>query len=76
MPACRILVNSPASLGGIGGLFNRLTPSLTLGTGSYGKNSISHNLTVMDLLNIKTVARATRHPNALIGELRDLIHEN
>lgn len=76
MPACRILVNSPASLGGIGGLFNRLTPSLTLGTGSYGKNSISHNLTAMDLLNIKTVACATRHPNALIGELRDLIHEN
>lgn len=76
MPACRILVNSPASLGGIGGLFNRLTPSLTLGTGSYGKNSISHNLTDMDLLNIKTVARATRHPNELIGELRDLIHEN
>ncbi|MFD1430540.1 aldehyde dehydrogenase family protein [Lacticaseibacillus mingshuiensis] len=76
MPACRILVNTPASLGGIGGLFNKLTPSLTLGTGSYGKNSISHNLTVMDLLNIKTVARATRHPNELIGELRDLIHEN
>ncbi|WP_203623188.1 aldehyde dehydrogenase family protein [Lacticaseibacillus sp. 866-1] len=76
MPACRILVNSPASLGGIGGLFNHLTPSLTLGTGSYGKNSISHNLTAMDLLNIKTVARATRHPNELIGELRDLIHAN
>lgn len=76
MPACRILVNSPASLGGIGGLFNKLTPSLTLGTGSYGKNSISHNLTDMDLLNIKTVARATRHPNELIGELRDLIHAN
>lgn len=76
MPACRILVNSPASLGGIGGLFNKLTPSLTLGTGSYGKNSISHNLTDMDLLNIKTVARATRHPNELIGELRDLVHVN
>lgn len=76
MPACRILVNSPASLGGIGGLFNHLTPSLTLGTGSYGKNSISHNLTAIDLLNIKTVARATRHPNELIGELRDLIHAN
>ncbi|WP_125705559.1 aldehyde dehydrogenase family protein [Lacticaseibacillus daqingensis] len=76
MPACRILVNTPGSLGGIGGLFNRLTPSLTLGTGSYGKNSISHNLTDRDLLNIKTVAVATRHPNELIGELRDLIHAN
>ncbi|WP_461213327.1 aldehyde dehydrogenase family protein [Lacticaseibacillus sp. GG6-2] len=74
MPACRILVNTPASLGGIGGLFNKLAPSLTLGTGSYGKNSISHNLTAMDLLNIKVVAEATRHPNDLIGELRDLIH--
>lgn len=74
MPACRVLVNTPASLGGIGGLFNKLAPSLTLGTGSYGKNSISHNLTAMDLLNIKTVAGATRHPNELIGELRDLIH--
>ncbi|WP_343036834.1 aldehyde dehydrogenase family protein [Lacticaseibacillus absianus] len=74
MPACRVLVNTPGSLGGIGGLFNQLTPSLTLGTGSYGKNSISHNLTDMDLLNIKTVAQATRHPNDLIGELRDLIH--
>lgn len=75
MPACRVLVNTPASLGGIGGLFNALMPSLTLGTGSYGKNSISHNLTDMDLLNIKTVAVATRHPNELFGELRDLIHE-
>lgn len=73
MPACRILINTPASLGGIGGLFNNLTPSLTLGTGSYGKNSISHNLSARDLLNIKTLAKATRHPNDLIGEMRDLI---
>lgn len=73
MPACRILVNTPGSLGGIGGLFNKLTPSLTLGTGSYGNNSISHNLTDMDLLNIKTVAEATRRPHELINELRDII---
>ncbi|KRL13838.1 hypothetical protein FD09_GL001869 [Schleiferilactobacillus perolens DSM 12744] len=73
MPACRILVNQPASLGGIGGLFNALTPSLTLGTGSYGKNSISHNLSDKDLLNIKTVATPTRHPNDLINELRGVI---
>ncbi|MFC6314832.1 aldehyde dehydrogenase family protein [Lapidilactobacillus achengensis] len=75
MPACRILVNTPGSLGGIGGLFNKLTPSLTLGTGSYGKNSISHNLTDFDLLNIKTVARATRRPHELINEIRDVLHE-
>jgi acetaldehyde dehydrogenase/alcohol dehydrogenase len=75
MPACRILVNQPASLGGIGGLFNALTPSLTLGTGTYGKNSISHNLTDTDLLNIKTVATPTRHPNDLISELRGVIRK-
>ncbi|MCD2256067.1 aldehyde dehydrogenase family protein [Agrilactobacillus fermenti] len=73
MPACRILINTPGSLGGIGGLFNKLTPSLTLGTGSYGKNSISHNLTDRDLLNIKTISKATRHPLDLIAELRDLV---
>ena len=56
MSACRILVNSPAALGGIGGIYNNLMPSLTLGTGSYGSNSVSHNITAMDLLNIKYVA--------------------
>lgn len=56
MSACRILVNSPASVGGIGDLYNNMTPSLTLGTGSYGLNSVSHNISARDLLNIKTVA--------------------
>ncbi len=56
MSACRILVNSPAALGGIGGIYNNMMPSLTLGTGSYGANSVSHNITAKDLLNIKTVA--------------------
>lgn len=56
MSACRILVNSPAALGGIGGVYNNMMPSLTLGTGSYGANSVSHNITAKDLLNIKTVA--------------------
>lgn len=57
MKTCRILVNTPSSQGGIGDIYNfKLTPSLTLGCGSWGGNSISHNVTVMDLLNIKTVA--------------------
>ncbi|GFZ26367.1 bifunctional acetaldehyde-CoA/alcohol dehydrogenase [Lactobacillus corticis] len=56
MSACRILVNTPAALGGIGDLYNNMTPSLTLGTGSYGANSMSHNISAHDLLNIKTVA--------------------
>ncbi|GLB46256.1 hypothetical protein WR164_02350 [Philodulcilactobacillus myokoensis] len=55
MKACRVLVNMPASLGGVGGLFNDLTPSLTLGTGSWGKNSIDHNVTDYDLLNYSYV---------------------
>ncbi|MDR2777838.1 MAG: bifunctional acetaldehyde-CoA/alcohol dehydrogenase [Rickettsiales bacterium] len=53
----RILVNSPASHGGIGDLFNfRLEPSLTLGCGSWGRNSVSENIGVKHLINIKTVA--------------------
>lgn len=57
MPACRILVNTPSAVGGIGGIYNNMKPSLTLGTGSYGENSISHNITEWDLLNIKTIAK-------------------
>ncbi len=57
MKACRILVNTPSSQGGIGDLYNfRLTPSLTLGCGSWGGNSVSENVGVQELLNIKTVA--------------------
>ncbi len=57
MDACRILVNSPASVGGVGDLYNNMLPSLTLGTGSYGANTFSHNIGARDLLNIKTVAK-------------------
>ncbi|KRM32467.1 bifunctional acetaldehyde-CoA alcohol dehydrogenase [Agrilactobacillus composti DSM 18527 = JCM 14202] len=57
MHACRILVNSPSSVGGIGDLYNNMIPSLTLGCGSYGRNSISHNVGTFDLLNIKIVAK-------------------
>ncbi len=57
MPTCRIVVNTPSSQGGIGDLYNfRLSPSLTLGCGSYGGNSVSENVGVKHLLNIKTVA--------------------
>ena len=57
MKTCRILVNTPSSHGGIGDLYNfNLTPSLTLGCGSWGGNSVSENVGVKHLLNIKTVA--------------------
>ena len=57
MKTCRILVNTPSSQGGIGDLYNfRLAPSLTLGCGSYGGNSVSENVNVKHLINIKTVA--------------------
>lgn len=56
MHASRILVNQPSTVGGIGDLYNNMLPSLTLGCGSYGHNSISHNVGTFDLLNIKTVA--------------------
>ena len=57
MKTCRILVNTPSSQGGIGDLYNfMLAPSLTLGCGSWGGNSVSENVGVKHLLNIKTVA--------------------
>ena len=57
MKACRIIVNTPSSHGAIGDLYNfKLAPSLTLGCGSWGGNSVSENVGVMHLLNIKTVA--------------------
>ena len=57
MKTCRVLVNTPSSQGGIGDLYNfRLTPSLTLGCGSWGGNSVSENVGVKHLLNVKTVA--------------------
>jgi acetaldehyde dehydrogenase/alcohol dehydrogenase len=57
MKTCRILINTPSSQGGIGDLYNfKLAPSLTLGCGSWGGNSISENVGVKHLINIKTVA--------------------
>ena len=57
MKTCRILINTPSSHGGIGDLYNfKLAPSLTLGCGSWGGNSVSENVGVKHLINIKTVA--------------------
>ena len=57
MKTCRVLVNTPSSHGGIGDLYNfKLAPSLTLGCGSWGGNSVSENVGVKHLINIKTVA--------------------
>lgn len=57
MKTCRILINTPSSQGGIGDIYNfKLTPSLTLGCGSWGGNSVCENVGIKHLLNIKTVA--------------------
>lgn len=61
--AVRILVNQPDSIGGIGDIYtDAMRASLTLGTGSWGNNSLSHNLSTSDLLNIKTVAKRRNRP--------------
>lgn len=57
MKACRILVNSPSAEGGIGNIYNEMIPSLTLGCGSYGKNSVSKNVSSINLINVKTIAK-------------------
>ena len=63
LKSSRILVNQPDSVGGIGDIYtDALKASLTLGTGSWGKNSLSHNLSTGDLLNIKTVAKRRNRP--------------
>ena len=57
MRTCRVLINTPSSQGGIGDLYNfKLAPSLTLGCGSWGGNSVSENVGIKHLVNIKTVA--------------------
>ena len=61
MRANRILVNSPAALGGIGDIYNEMIPSLTLGCGSQGKNSTSRNVSAVNLINVKTLARRRKN---------------
>ena len=73
MHTCRIVINMPSSQGAIGDIYNfKLTPSLTLGCGSWGGNSISHNVGVMDLLNVKTVAE--RRENMLWLRLPEKVY--
>ncbi|MCO6558816.1 MAG: bifunctional acetaldehyde-CoA/alcohol dehydrogenase [Bifidobacterium sp.] len=57
MHACRVIWNQPSALGGIGDIYNAVAPSLTLGCGSYGGNSVSGNVQAVNLLNIKRIAR-------------------
>lgn len=57
MKACRVLVNTPSAEGGIGNIYNEMIPSLTLGCGSYGKNSVSRNVSAINLINVKTLAK-------------------
>lgn len=57
MHACRIIWNSPSSLGGVGDIYNSIAPSLTLGCGSYGGNSVSGNVQAVNLINVKRIAR-------------------
>ncbi len=88
MHACRIIWNSPSSLGGIGDIYNAIAPSLTLGCGSYGGNSVSGNVQAINLINVKRVARRNNNmqwfkvppktyfePNA-IRYLRDMVDVN
>ncbi|MFW7414337.1 bifunctional acetaldehyde-CoA/alcohol dehydrogenase [Demequina sp. SO4-18] len=55
--AVRVITNSPSSQGGIGDIYNAFMPSLTLGCGSYGKNSVSSNVTAVNLINVKRIGR-------------------
>ena len=62
MRTCRVLINTPASQGGIGDIYNfKLAPSLTLGCGSWGGNSVSENVGIKHLLNVKTVAERRKN---------------
>ncbi|WP_369130168.1 bifunctional acetaldehyde-CoA/alcohol dehydrogenase [Modestobacter roseus] len=59
--AVRIIWNAPSSQGGIGDIYNAFIPSLTLGCGSYGRNSVSNNVSALDLINVKRVGRRTNN---------------
>lgn len=74
--ASRILVNQPDSIGGVGDIYtDAMRPSLTLGTGSWGKNSLSHNLSTYDLLNVKTVAKRRNRPQWVRLPKRNLLRK-
>ncbi|PDY01072.1 bifunctional acetaldehyde-CoA/alcohol dehydrogenase [Bacillus pseudomycoides] len=61
MKACRLIVNAPSAQGGIGDIYNAFIPSLTLGCGSYGKNSVSQNVTATHLMNVKRLANRKKN---------------
>jgi acetaldehyde dehydrogenase / alcohol dehydrogenase len=61
MKAVRVIWNSPASQGGIGDMYNGFVPSLTLGCGSYGHNSVSNNVSAVNLINVKRIGRRTNN---------------
>jgi acetaldehyde dehydrogenase / alcohol dehydrogenase len=61
MKACRLIVNAPSSQGGIGDVYNAFLPSLTLGCGSYGKNSVSENVSATHLMNVKRLANRRKN---------------
>ncbi|SNS54913.1 acetaldehyde dehydrogenase / alcohol dehydrogenase [Micrococcales bacterium KH10] len=86
--AIRVIWNSPSSLGGIGDIYNAFIPSLTLGCGSYGRNSVSNNVSAVNLINVKRIGRRNNNlqwfkvpaktyfePNA-IRYLEDMFHIN
>ena len=86
--AIRVIWNSPSALGGIGDIYNAFIPSLTLGCGSYGRNSVSNNVSAVNLINIKRIGRRNNNlqwfkvpsktyfePNA-IRYLEDMFHIN
>jgi len=73
MKTCRIVVNTPSAHGGIGGIYNfKLLPSLTLGCGFWGGNSVSGNVGIAQLINIKTVAE--RRENMLWFRTPDKVY--
>ena len=76
MKTCRVLINTPSSHGGIGDLYNfKMAPSLTLGCGSWGGNSVSENVGVKHLLNIKTVAERRGSMPVALDELGTVMHK-
>ena len=72
MKTCRIVINTPSSHGGIGDLYNfKLRPSLTLGCGSWGGNSVSENVGPMQLLNTRKIAYGLKELDEIRADLPD-----
>jgi acetaldehyde dehydrogenase/alcohol dehydrogenase len=76
MNAGRILVNTPSSQGGVGGIYNRLSPSLTLGCGTGGKNITTENVTARHLINIQRITRRREDPRKLRFDADEYLDES